>query len=271
MRSPTASRSAPSSRTAKSAPSQRPTTQRVPRAPKQTRTSQTAAHASGGSDAAVQSAEAAGFVANERQAADGLALLKALPDGSVPLVFFDPQYRSVLDKQAYGNEGARQKGRAALQAMPDPIIKQFIGEITRVLAPSGHLMLWVDKFLVCTGVQQQLTAHTTLQCVDMLTWSKEMMGMGYRTRRYSEHLVVFQKPPVRAKGVWTAHNIPDVWREKVGRSGHAHAKPVGLQKTLIEAVTQPGDVVVDPAAGGWSVLTSAQAAGRRFLGADLKG
>ena len=28
-----------------------------------------------------------------------------------PLVFFDPQYRGVLDKLKYGNEGADRKGR----------------------------------------------------------------------------------------------------------------------------------------------------------------
>jgi hypothetical protein len=48
---------------------------------------------------------------------DALALLRSLPDGCTPLVFFDPQHRGVLDKLQYGNEGARQKGRFALPAM----------------------------------------------------------------------------------------------------------------------------------------------------------
>jgi hypothetical protein len=34
-----------------------------------------------------------------------------------PLVFFDPQYRGVLDMLKYGNEGARQKGRFNLPAI----------------------------------------------------------------------------------------------------------------------------------------------------------
>ena len=97
--------------------------------------------------------------------------------------------------------------------------------------------------------------------------------MGYRTRRFGEHLVILQKKPLRAKGVWRLHDIPDVWSEKIenGNRSHTHAKPIELQKKLIEAVTNVGDIVVDPAAGGYSVLTAALAVDRHFLGCDLKG
>jgi site-specific DNA-methyltransferase (adenine-specific) len=83
--------------------------------------------------------------------------------------------------------------------------------------------------------------------------------------------VVAQKLPVRAKGVWTAHNIPDVWPEAVILGGHPHAKPIGLQAALIGATTAPGRLILDPAAGGYSVMTAAHSVGRRFLGCDLLG
>jgi site-specific DNA-methyltransferase (adenine-specific) len=44
-----------------------------------------------------------------------------------------------------------------------------------------------------------------------------------------------------------------------------------LQQRLIEAVTNPGDVIVDPAAGSYSVLTAANNSDRHFLGCDLIG
>jgi site-specific DNA-methyltransferase (adenine-specific) len=213
---------------------------------------------------------ASGLVMDARQKMDGLKLLAKLENDSIPLVFFDPQYRSVLDRQSYGNEGERQKGRAALAQMSDKTITKFIGEIERVLMPNGHLMLWVDKFIVCSGVHH-LTEGSALHCVDLITWNKDRMGMGYRTRRYSEHLVVLQKPPIRAKGVWKSHDIPDVWTEKIGEKNHVHAKPIELQKALIKAVTNKGDVVVDPAAGGFSVMTSALAIDRHFVGCDIEG
>ncbi len=202
---------------------------------------------------------------------DGLKLLQMIPDKSIPLVFFDPQYRTILDKQSYGNEGeSRQRARVELPQMSVEIINQFIREIERILLQSGHLMLWVDKFILCSGIHI-LMENSSLQIVDMITWNKDKMGMGYRTRRFSEHLVVFQKPPVRAKGVWRVHDIPDVWTERIENGGknHTHYKPVGLQKKLIEAVTNKGDVVVDPAAGGYSVLKAAIETERNFLGCDI--
>ncbi len=213
-----------------------------------------------------------GLAVDQRQKMDGLKLLKKLPDNSVPLVFFDPQYRSVLDRQAYGNEGKRHKKRAELPQMTNELIHQFIAEIERSLMPSGHLMLWVDKFIVVSGVQALLEG-SGLQLVDMITWNKDRMGMGYRTRRFSEYLVILQKLPVRAKGVWMLHNIPDVWTERIqnGDRNHTHAKPVELQKQLIQAVTNPGDVVVDPASGGFSVMKSAMDVDRHFVGCDILG
>ncbi|MDI9407998.1 MAG: site-specific DNA-methyltransferase [Candidatus Pacebacteria bacterium] len=211
-----------------------------------------------------------GLAINQRQQMNGLELLARVEDKTVPLVFFDPQYRTVLDKQAYGNEGARQKHRASLPQMPEDIIAEFLSEIERVLTPQGHLMLWVDKFIVCSGLES-LMAGTELNLVDMVTWNKKRIGMGYRTRRTAEYLVIFQKSPVRAKGVWCLHNIPDVWDEKITDRSHSHSKPVELQKQLIEAVTNPGDLVIDPAAGSFSVMAAAMAQGRRFLGCDLLG
>lgn len=211
-------------------------------------------------------------LADKRNEGDGLRLLERLPDCSAALAFFDPQYRGVMDKLNYGNEGSRQKGRAALTQMPEDIIKQFIVDLARVIRPSGHLMLWVDKFHLVEGVNPWLK-NLPLRVVDAITWDKGRIGMGYRTRRRSEYLIVIQKEPLRAKGVWTSHSIPDVWCEKLEnvRTGHAHAKPERLQQTLIETTTGKGELVIDPASGGFSVMRSALAAGRHFIGTDLKG
>lgn len=200
----------------------------------------------------------------------GLELLRQFPDGSIPLVFFDPQYRGVLDKMNYGNEGKRQKGRAQLTQMSEETIAEFVKEISRALHPSGHLMLWVDKFHLVEGVRPWLN-DLPLSIVDLITWDKGRIGMGYRTRRRSEYLIVIQKAPQRAKGKWTAHDIGDCWLEKVSTSVHPHAKPESLQSALIGATTVKGDFVVDPAAGGFSVMRSAMGIERRFIGTNLEG
>lgn len=208
---------------------------------------------------------------NTRLKMDGLKFLVHLPNKAVPVAFFDPQYRGVLDKMNYGNEGKnREKRRCALMQMTEEQIAKFIRGIDNVLIPSGHLFLWIDKFHLCQGFGTWMDG-TQLELVDLIVWDKERIGMGYRSRRVSEYCVVLQKLPKRAKGVWKIHSIPDVWREKTEAKAHPHQKPLQLQAELIAAVSNEGDYVIDPAAGSFSVMAAAHRQNRNFIGCDLEG
>ena len=212
-----------------------------------------------------------GLAYDTRLKMDGLQLLAQLPGGFSPVAFFDPQYRGILDKLAYGNEGQdRGKARFDLAQMDAPKIMAFIKHIDRVLIPTGHLFLWIDKFHLCTGFTDWFVG-TTLDVVDLITWDKVRMGMGYRSRRQAEYLVVLQKQPRRAKGVWKIHTIRDVWTEEITDKTHTHQKPLKLQGELIAAVSNPGDIVLDPAAGSFSVLEACRNRGRTFIGCDIEG
>ena len=209
------------------------------------------------------------YAINKKNKANGLDLLADINDSTIATVFFDPQYRGVLDKLKYGTEGqTRGKARCSLTQMDEDTIINFVKEINRVLKDSGHLFLWVDKFHLCQGVLPWFT-DTNLNLVDMVVWDKGKIGMGYRTRRKSEYLIVLQKSPVRAKGCWNDHSIPDVWEEKTPKV-HPHSKPIELQKRLIAATTQDGDYVLDPASGGYSVYEACKALGRDFIGCDIE-
>jgi site-specific DNA-methyltransferase (adenine-specific) len=207
------------------------------------------------------------FGRNSTQRGDALVLLQSLPDCCTPLVFFDPQYRETLDKLKYGNEGARQKGRAQLPAMPSDYMDACCREAARVLRPSRYLLQWADPFRLCEAYHLRIS--DVLECVDLIAWDSQRMGNGYRSRRCGGFLLVLQKPPLAAKSTWHDHSIPDRWPEKVDRKLHAHIKPIGLIRKLIGAVTQPGDLVVDPAAGSFVVIYAAHQLGRHFVGCDL--
>lgn len=209
------------------------------------------------------------FLYNTKYNIDGLDLLKEIKNNSIPVVFFDPQYRGILDKMNYGNEGSRQIQRSQLNQMSEETIKHFISEIDRVLIPQGHLFLWIDKFHLCEGIGFWMK-KVDLAIVDMIVWNKMKMGMGYRTRKQSEYLLILQKPPLRAKGIWKSRNIRDIWTEKIENKKHPHQKPLELQKILIESVSEEGDIILDPAAGSFSVMESANSINRLFLGTDLK-
>ena len=208
---------------------------------------------------------------NSRLKMDGLKLMGELSDECVPVAFLDPQYRGVLDKLSYGNEGkSRGRSRSALEQMSYSTISAFVREIDRVLIPTGHLFLWMDKFELLSGFRSWLEG-ASLDVVDMVNWDKGRMGMGYRSRRVTEYCIVVQKLPRKAKGVWKIHNIPDTWREKAPKGKHPHRKPVDLQSQLIAAVSNEGDIVLDPCAGDFTVMTAAISQGRNFLGCDLNG
>lgn len=203
------------------------------------------------------------------QQGDALELLQSLADSGAAVAFFDPQYRDGLDRLKYGNEGSRQAARFALPAMSGDYIKQCEYQIARVLRPSGYMFLWADTYRLCTGAHLHL--KEILPCVSLIAWDNQRMGMGYRIRERGDYLLVLQKPPLLAKATWTDHGIPSRWAEKVDRKIHPHIKPFGLITRLIAAVTKPGDLVVDPAAGSFTVMHAAHAQGRNFVGCDIAG
>lgn len=80
---------------------------------------------------------------NQRNRMDGLALLQGLEENSIRACFFDPQYRGVLDRLKYGNEGkSRGRARCALPQMTQEQITHWISEIARVLEPDGSWNIW---------------------------------------------------------------------------------------------------------------------------------
>lgn len=207
---------------------------------------------------------------------DGLELLRGLDDRSAAAVFFDGQYRQGLDKLMFGNEGARQKERAALTPMTDAQMRAMVTQSIRVLRSSGHLFLWLDKYALFEGSWRRwLPDVMPARLVDGFVWGKfdpaaesKPIGMGKRSRRCFEALAVVQKGPARTD-VWTDHKMRDLWMENADRERHAHAKPVELTKRLILATTKRGDLVVDPAAGAYGVFEACLATGREFVGCDL--
>lgn len=217
---------------------------------------------------------------NRRLHGDGLLLLAQLPAESASACFFDPQYRHIMEKMKYGNEGARQKERAQLPQMNDEIIVKFLKAITYAMKPGGYIFFWMDKFMLAEGVHLGLLKAANenrkkkglyyIHQVDMLTWKKGRIGMGRRTRRASEFCLILQTTPKSIR-TWTNKSIPDVWEERVPnwRSKHTHTKPLQLICELIESVTQPGDLIADPCAGSFTTLDACQVTDRNFIGCDL--
>ena len=65
--------------------------------------------------------------------------------------------------------------------------------------------------------------------------------------------------------VWEIGVIAPVARE---RTGYPSQKPEALLDRLVLALTDPGDIILDPYAGSGTTLAVASKRGRRFLGID---
>ncbi len=94
-------------------------------------------------------------------------------------------------------------------------------------------------------------------------------GMGYRTRRTCEYLLILQKEPCAAKSTWLDHEIPDVWAERNVSSTHPHRKPTRLVGRLIQCVTKSNDIVLDVCSGSFLTFEMCKAYKRNFLGTDI--
>src|SRR5262249_47371678 len=130
-------------------------------------------------------------------------------------------------------------------------------------------MRWVDTYCLCEA--HHLRIAFAVKPVDLIAWDNMRLGMGKRSRRRGDNLLILQKPPISAR-TWKDHGIPNRWAEKVekvARTKHPHVKPFELTRRLIAAVTEPGDLIVDPAAGSFVVMHAALKLDREFIGCDL--
>jgi adenine-specific DNA-methyltransferase len=105
-----------------------------------------------------------------------------------------------------------------------------------------------------------------LRPVGHLVWPKRYASarrfLGYCHEQ--AYLLAKRNPPLPTA------TIPDVleWRY-TGNRLHPTQKPVPSLKPVIEAFTEPDDIVLDPFAGAGSTLLAAKILGRRYIGIEL--
>lgn len=195
---------------------------------------------------------------NTRLKMDGVDLLDAIRSDCAAAVFLDPQYR-----EAPGVRPMVGKLRA------------FTRQSRRVLREGGYLFFWVEK---CHIVNREWHSwlEGDLEAVDLIAWDALAAGRDAQeglswTSPRAAYLIVAQRPPRNPGPGWERQAIPDVWHEERIEHPSFSPTPRGLVSRLIEASTDEGDLVIDPAAGTFSVLDVCRQKDRLFLGCDLNG
>ena len=211
---------------------------------------------------------------------DCLALMRDLPDGSVPMIWTDPPYGHANhdgDFNARLNEHRGIDGQPIANDTPDEmrrVVDGMLVEAARVLDPNDcccccccgggggprPTFAWVADRMDRGG----------LSFFHSVIWDKINPGLGWRFRRQHEMVMVAHRSGSRLRWNEAEAPVPNVVRASAVRErNHPNEKPTDLVRRFISVHTKPGDLVLDPFAGSGSTGVAAIQLGREFLGFEL--
>jgi adenine-specific DNA-methyltransferase len=186
---------------------------------------------------------------------DCVAVMRTIPAESVDLIVTDPPYLV--------NYRARD-GRRVPGDNNNHWLRPAFAEMHRVLrrnrfAVSFYGWNTVDQFLT---VWREIGLHP----VGHLVFNKSYTSRrGYTQARHECAYLLAKGTPERP-----LRPLPDVlpWRY-TGNRLHPTQKPLEAIRPLIEAYSQPGDIVLDPFAGSGTTAAAARQLHRSFIGIEL--
>jgi modification methylase len=237
---------------------------------------------------------APGLPRNTILAGDCIEAMRALPAGSVDLVFADPPYNLQLKGELHRPDNSRVDAvddawdRFTGFEAYDAFTRAWLAEARRVLKPTGAL--WVigsyhNIFRVGAAVQdagfwilndvvwrkanpmpnfrgKRLTnAHETL------IWASRSEGARY-TFNYEALKALNEGIQMRSDWVIPLCTGGERLRDASGEKAHPTQKPEALLYRVLVGTTDPGDVVLDPFFGTGTTGAVAKALGRDFIGIE---
>lgn len=187
---------------------------------------------------------------------DCVQVLKSLPDEAIDLVVTDPPY--LVNYRDRSGRTVRNDGGS-----PD-----FLGAFSDL-----YRVLKQDSFCVCfygwTHVDQFFSAwrRAGFRPVGHIVWQKDYSSRsGFLQACHEQAYLLVKGNPGRP-----AKPLADVqpW-EYSGNRAHPTEKAVGILTPVVQAFSQPGDIVLDPFAGSGSTAVAAALSGRRYIGIELE-
>jgi site-specific DNA-methyltransferase (adenine-specific) len=100
-----------------------------------------------------------------------------------------------------------------------------------------------------------------LDTVGKVHWPSKVGGMP-RLKQYLDEM-----PGLSLQDIWT--DIDPIGAQAAERLGYPTQKPVALLERIVNASSNPGDIVLDPFCGCGTTIAAAQKLGRRWVGIDV--
>lgn len=200
---------------------------------------------------------------------DAIQLLERVRPKSVRLVLTDPPYNVSQDNNLHT------MGRHGIDFGEwDKEFDQrsWIEPAVRTLMPGGSIVIWNDWKLL-GHIADHLTS-LGLSVKRMLRWRKANpfpRNIGRSFVQDSEYAIWAVAP----KGSWVFNKRDSVSYERgefdypVVRSAHPTKKPTPLFRDVIEILSNPGDLVLDPFVGSGTTAVAAQLSNRKHISFEL--
>ena len=152
------------------------------------------------------------------------------------------------------------------------LIRETVLAAKPLLRPGGSVLSFIDWRQWPTLVGALESCNLRVQ--NMVVWDKGAIGMGNGFRNRHELIAHASDgvPLVSDRGTPNVLEFSTddalVKVRKEPPEFHPSPKPVALMERLLAVVTDPGDLVLDPFAGGGATLVAAKRLGRRCIGIE---
>jgi len=204
---------------------------------------------------------------------DALELMPKFPKESVDMIFFDPPYNEVGKDEMFTD-------------IYSTWIDHILNEFKRLLKKKGSLVLCgrppMLNYLIVKSLERffVLNDWVTWHKVDSITHTKTYFSRNYEVFAILNFPFIERKfNPIfvksKTKHYGSTRNIGSIWNHpKVTAhhkedTGHPNQKPEKLVANLIKALTDEGDIILDPMCGGGTALVVAHNLNRNWIGIDI--
>jgi site-specific DNA-methyltransferase (adenine-specific) len=198
---------------------------------------------------------------------DCLELLQALPRESVDAVVSDPPFAFA------GGISNGLSARADAQFFEHWLVDLF-RQLYRVSKPEAAWFLWADwrtaPVYDAALARAAPDMHSGRYVSQVIIHDREMVGMGSPFRNQTDWIALVRGPATDFKAR-IPKDQPNIIRSYWYYGKHEHhpaEKDPQVARKLVEWVTDPGGLVLDPFTGSGTTGIGALAAGRRFIGME---
>lgn len=207
-----------------------------------------------------------------------LTTMRAMKAGTIDAVITDPPYCSgglneTRKKQSYGQGVAYGSKASADWFLNDNMttgglvwmLREVAVEAERLLVPGGSLLVFTDWRMLPHVAPAMESSGLIFR--NLVVWDKGNPGMGDGFKPTHEMVMHFAKGKPNFYSV-KGSNVIRTKRVPGTKKIHPTEKPASLMGKLMEVVSEPGSVILDPFAGSASTGVACAALGRHFVGID---